>query len=208
MTLGDAFTAVARSHDVLKLIDGPPLDEADAERRGRLARAQDREDFTAVRRAALLLMGHLRGVPASALEIHQLCDHCGGRHGRPRIPNTGNLDVSWSHHQGTVAVAIGPGRIGVDVLAAHPRPPLPSAAVMTQVEALFKTGAGTLDDLLRQARRPGAPELTSQVHFSDTNQRVTLQTVGLHNDVTVSVASTCRTRFVTLDYLRRNECYF
>lgn len=155
-------------------------------------------------------MGALHNVPASKFEIHQLCDVCGGRHGRPRILNPGNFDVSWSHDQGVVAAGVGPGRIGVDVLVATgqarthdlhlARPQLPGTEAMTQVEALVKAGTGTLDNLLREAAERGTPGSAEKVYLSDNNQRVVLKSASFDR-VTVSVAGTSHAEFVMLNDL-------
>lgn len=206
--LAGAFVVVARSDDVLEADEGPLLSPADAVRRRRLVRKQDRDDFTAARMAALFLMGSLHGASATEYEIHQFCNVCGGRHGRPTIPNPSNYDVSWSHDQGIVAAAVGPGRIGIDVLVsthwarAHvfhsTITPVLSIETITRIEALVKVGAGKLDDLVHKATHRVMPESTGEVYVSDNNQRVLLESTNV-DGVVVSVASTCHARPVLLD---------
>lgn len=204
-----AFVVVARSDDVLEADEGSLLSPADAVRRRRLVRKQDRDDFTAARMVALLLMGSLQGASATEYEIHQFCNVCGGHHGRPTIPNPSNYDVSWSHDQGIVAAAVGPGRIGIDVLVSthwarthvsHSTTitPILSIETITRIEALVKVGAGKLDDLVHKATHRVMPESTGEVYVSDNNQRVLLNSTKVDGAV-VSVASTCHARPVLLD---------
>lgn len=205
--IGHSFIVVARSDDVLQAVDGPPLSPASAARRSRLVRTQDRDDFTAARRVALLLMGFLHNSPPSNYEIHQMCGVCGGPHGRPSIPNPSNWDVSWAHDQGVVAAAVGPGRIGVDVLLATPRagdgdlhldgPQIADLEVITRAEALVKVGSGNLDDLLGKGAQLGTQGSSDNVYLSDNNQRVVVESANF-DGVIVSVASTRRARFVML----------
>ncbi|WNV75184.1 hypothetical protein [Geodermatophilus sp. DSM 44513] len=193
---------------MLEAVDDRLLPPADEARRRQLVRKQDRDDFTAARMVGLLLMGFLHGAPATEYEIHQLCDVCGGRHGRPAIPNPSNFDVSWSHDQGVVAAGVGPGRIGVDVLASARSPRVrdlrssglsnPSIETITRAEALVKVGAGGLADLIHEAAHRAAPEPTGEVYVSDNNQRVRLQRMDV-DDAIVSVASTHYVRPVFLD---------
>lgn len=203
-----AFVVIARSDDVLEVVDGSVLPPADEVRRRRLVRKQDRDDFTAARMMALLLMGFVHGAPATDYQIHQFCDVCGDHHGRPTIRNPSNHDVSWSHDQGVVAAAVGPGRIGVDVLVSTTRKgghdlgstltPIPSIEKITRIEALVKVGAGTLGDLVHEATHRAVPESTNEVYVSDNNQHVRLQDMDVDGAV-VSVASTCHVRSVFLD---------
>lgn len=193
---------------MLEADDGPLLSPVDLVRRRRLVRRQDRDDFTAARMVALLLMGSLHGAPATEYEIHQFCDVCGGRHGRPTIPNPSNYDVSWSHDEGVVAAAAGPGRIGVDVLVSTHRArvhdlhstisPILSIETITRIEALVKVGAGKLDDLVRKATHRVMLESIGEVYVSDNNQRVLLESTNV-DGVVVSVASTCHARPIFLD---------
>lgn len=195
---------------MLQAVAGPPLSPASAARRSRLVRTQDRDDFTAARRVALLLMGFLHNSPPSNYEIHQRCGVCGGPHGRPSIPNPSNWDVSWAHDQGVVTAAVGPGRIGVDVLlATHragdgdlqlDRPQLADLEVITRAEALVKVGSGSLNDLLGNGAQIGTQVSSDDVYLSDNNQRVVLESANI-DGVIVSVASTRRARFVTLNDL-------
>lgn len=207
-----AFMVVARSEDVLDAVDRPTLSPADETRLRRLVKKQDRDDFTAARVVALLLVGSLHNAPATDYEIHQFCEVCGGRHGRPTIPNPSNYDVSWSHDQGVVAAAVGPGRIGIDVLVSATQArahdydstiaPIPSLETITRIEALVKVGAGKLDDLLHKATHRMMPESNDEIYVSDSNQRVLLESMNL-DGVVVSVASTCQARPVVLDDVLR-----
>lgn len=208
-----AFVVVARSDHVLDISDGALLAPADEARRRRLVRKQDRDDFTAARIIALLLMGYIHGSPATNYQIHQFCDVCGDRHGRPTILNPSNHDVSWSHDQGVVAVAVGPGRIGVDVLVptTHHQEghdlrsvttPALSIEAITRIEALVKVGTGTLDDLVCAATRCRGEMMLQNAYVSDNNQRVRIQSRGVDGAV-VSVASTTSARFVSLREILR-----
>lgn len=202
-----AFVVVARSDDLLEAVDDQLLSLADEARRRQLVRKRDRDDFTAARVLALLLMGFLHDTSATEYEIHQSCEVCGGRHGRPTIANPNKYDVSWSHDQGVVAAAVGPGRIGVDVLVSTQRvrgrelrsvtTPTLSIEAITRIEALVKVGAGTLDDLVCAATRHPGEMVLQNAYVSDNNRRVRMQSSDVDGAV-VSVASSTSPRFVPL----------
>lgn len=59
------------------------------------------------------------GVPVHAIRLKQVCEGCGGPHGRPELVGAGEVFVSISHSGGVVAAAVtdDPGGVGVDVEA-------------------------------------------------------------------------------------------
>jgi 4'-phosphopantetheinyl transferase len=55
-------------------------------------------------------------VDPARLHVDRCCERCGAQHGKPRLPDHPELDVSVSHTGGHVAVALARGpRVGVDV---------------------------------------------------------------------------------------------
>jgi 4'-phosphopantetheinyl transferase len=89
--------------------------EAARAARFRLRADQDRFVLaTAVLRAAV---ADRLGVAPGRVPVDRRCEHCGGQHGRARLPGTG-LAASISHSGDLVAVALTAGRpVGVDVEA-------------------------------------------------------------------------------------------
>ena len=140
------------------------LGPAELDRRVRMRRPVDRDDFTAARLLCRFLVILQRGgvLDAERLrEIHweQVCDACGGPHGAPRMTNGVGIGISWAHSDGLVAAAVGPGQIGVDVQRVDPRddPPVRSVRpgsrsaawlAFTRAEACVKAGLGSLDETL------------------------------------------------------------
>ncbi|WP_050671501.1 4'-phosphopantetheinyl transferase family protein [Luteipulveratus halotolerans] len=150
---------------VLGLVDGviAPRDlltPPELDRHDRLWRRRDHTDFVAARVLARLVLLEATGETATALalrsvQVTQVCDRCGGEHGRPRLPAYDGLGVSWAHAGGVVAAAVGPGDVGVDVERVGPgAPPAVSRSGVrtwhgwTRAEALVKAGVGDLDTLL------------------------------------------------------------
>ena len=93
----------------------------EAARAARFRLVADRDRFvlaTAVLRAAVA--GRVGDAPAR-VPVDRGCEHCGGQHGRPRLPGTG-LAASITHSGDVVAVALTEGGpVGVDVEAMGPR---------------------------------------------------------------------------------------
>ena len=89
----------------------------EAARAGRFRLKADRDRFvlaTALLRAAVA--SRTGGRPAR-VAVDRSCEHCGGQHGRPRLPGTG-LAASITHSGDVVAVALTDGDpVGVDVEA-------------------------------------------------------------------------------------------
>jgi 4'-phosphopantetheinyl transferase len=134
----------------------------EAARAARFRLRADRDRFvlaTAVLRAAV---ADRTGAAPALVPVDRGCEHCGGQHGRPRLPGTG-FAASITHSGDIVGVALTEGSpVGVDVEAIGPRPYEPLLArvctaaerqrvhtardfftVWTRKEAVLKaTGAG------------------------------------------------------------------
>lgn len=134
---------------------GSDLSDPELARWRRLRLARDRDDFVAARRLARLLVSALDGTDGP-WRLAQVCDVCGGPHGRPRVEGRPELHVSWAHAQGLVAAAASLGPVGIDVELARSEPPFdddPGPRSQrwlrwTRMEALVKRGDGTLDAAL------------------------------------------------------------
>jgi 4'-phosphopantetheinyl transferase len=89
----------------------------EAARAARFRLRADRDRFvlaTAVLRAAA---ASRVGADPAGVPVDRGCEHCGGQHGRPRLPGTG-LAASITHSGDVVAVALTEGGpVGVDVEA-------------------------------------------------------------------------------------------
>ncbi|MEU6841783.1 4-phosphopantetheinyl transferase [Streptomyces sp. NPDC046716] len=122
------LVVVARTTEVLA---APAADErtlADWERR-RLALVRipsRRDDVLAARLLLRWCAAHVTGRPAAELEVRQHCPDCDrAGHGRPFLPGHLWLGISTSHTEGLVAVAVGRGRVGVDIEPYDRVPPDP-----------------------------------------------------------------------------------
>jgi 4'-phosphopantetheinyl transferase len=92
------------------------LAPADLARRGRLARAEDRERSTTGVAVVRAVLGTALGVPPAELAIDRSCPACGADHGKPRLVDAPDLHVSVSHSGSVVVVAVRTGSpVGVDV---------------------------------------------------------------------------------------------
>jgi 4'-phosphopantetheinyl transferase len=105
----------------------------------RASRAADREALTA-------FVAELTATDPALVRVVRRCPHCGAAdHGRPAAEVDGRvLGVSLSRTAGALAVAVGPGRIGIDV----ERPSRVSAAtlhVFTPGERQRARGSGSAD---------------------------------------------------------------
>jgi 4'-phosphopantetheinyl transferase len=110
----------ARTDDVRPDHDGL-LDEADRERRSRLARESDRTRSTAAWVVARLVLGAQLGRHPATLSIDRTCGGCGAPHGKPRLVDGGDLHFSISHSADVVAVAVSrAGEVGVDIEQVDP----------------------------------------------------------------------------------------
>lgn len=163
---GSALILVAHTAQVLEALPDEPLAPEAAERRDRLRAPADRDDFTAARLLAAAAHRALSDAPFAAGRLVQRCDACGGPHGRPQ-PTAAGLHLSWSHAHGTVAAAVGHGRLGIDVetgirfnddllatalslverrmLSRSADPAAAFVLAWTAKEALVKAGAAELD---------------------------------------------------------------
>lgn len=91
------------------------LDAVEAGRYERLRRPDVAALFAVGRALAKTVLGHLLGVPPSAIRLDTTCAHCGGSHGKPRLPGS-ELELSISHAGQRVAVAVtSEAPIGVDI---------------------------------------------------------------------------------------------
>jgi 4'-phosphopantetheinyl transferase len=92
------------------------LSEAERERSRAYVQADDRARFEI---GAALLRRSAAGCaspPPDRLWVERGCPACGAQHGKPRLPDHPELDVSVAHSGRHVAVALAHGpRIGVDV---------------------------------------------------------------------------------------------
>jgi 4'-phosphopantetheinyl transferase len=91
--------------------------DANEERRAAAYRADH------ARHAFIVAHAFVRGVLSlyvgqrpGEIEIVQICSHCGGPHGKPRLrSDAASLDISLSHSRSAVLVGVGNTTIGVDV---------------------------------------------------------------------------------------------
>ncbi len=83
-----------------------------------------RDDVLAARLLARLCAARAAGRPPGERGLWaQRCPECGrDGHGRPYLPGRPGLGLSYSHADGLVAAAAGPGAVGVDVEPAARRP--------------------------------------------------------------------------------------
>lgn len=100
--------------------DRPGLTVPEEQRRSRLRRPGDRDDFLAAHLLLRVCAARLLGVGAGGISIVQRCATCGGPHGRPEIVGYPGVGASLAHSRGVVAAAAGVGRVGVDVEAFPP----------------------------------------------------------------------------------------
>jgi 4'-phosphopantetheinyl transferase len=169
-------TEVAASEVVLARWAEPmaALTTVERDRAGALVNSQDAADFVAAHLLARECAARLSGVPAADVVVSQLCDRCGGPHGRPSVVGLPWLRLSWGHSAGHVAAAACDRAIGVDienrqsalairavdeqllrrsatpaeaaVIVADPDPVGAFLQLWVMKEALVKAGAITLDD--------------------------------------------------------------
>lgn len=106
---------VAPTRHVLAVLPHAPLGAAAESRLRRLRSPADRDDFTAARLLAALVLRAAGAGEVSPVDLRQRCEVCGGEHGLP-LPVAGR-HVSWSHAAGWVAAGTSWSRLGVDVEA-------------------------------------------------------------------------------------------
>ncbi|MEU3606033.1 4'-phosphopantetheinyl transferase superfamily protein [Streptomyces sp. NPDC035033] len=136
---GPALAAVATTAEVLARPGlGEELLAPWERRRLDLIRVPGRrDDVLAARLLLRLCAARWTGRPAYELDPAQFCAACGRYgHGRPYLRGHPGTGVSLSHADGLVAVAVGPGAVGVDVepAARRPGPPGAPARFLTDAE--------------------------------------------------------------------------
>lgn len=199
----------ARSADVLAEFGGlegamPLLNSRDAHRCAQFRRAQDRADFVAARVLCRMLLAFVdpdQWRQADWLKDWwiQSCDICGGPHGAPVLLEDPGRAVSWSHSEGWVAVLTGHHAVGVDIEARSKgdAPPLPVSGDaawtrFTRSEALVKSGAGTLDELLEACFDDLSLADRVRIRGSDYWLWDWIKSVDVSETLTISVASSQR----------------
>ncbi|WP_243716176.1 4'-phosphopantetheinyl transferase family protein [Actinomadura darangshiensis] len=91
------------------------LDEAERARYDRFLRPEDRARFVTGRFLTRTVLSEATGRPPRELRFTTDCPHCGGTHGKPRLPG-GDLDFSLSHSADRVVLVLVEGaEVGVDV---------------------------------------------------------------------------------------------
>lgn len=133
-------TVVAASYDVLA--GGPVvvLSAAEQERWARLEQQVDRDAFVAARLLARVLAGQVLGVAPEDVAFTQVCEDCGGPHGRPRVVGH-DLHVGWSHSDGLVAATVDAAPCAVDVQVVAPlRGGAPPLGVLGAAERAWLAG--------------------------------------------------------------------
>jgi 4'-phosphopantetheinyl transferase len=91
------------------------LSPAEAARAARFRMQADRDRFVLATGVLRVAAAQRTGGDPATLVVERGCEHCGGQHGRPRLPGTG-LAASISHSGDVVAVALTGGQpVGVDV---------------------------------------------------------------------------------------------
>jgi 4'-phosphopantetheinyl transferase len=114
---GQECTIYLARLDLLQPCQHELLSPAEAARAARFRLRADRDRFVLATAVLRLAAARRTGGDPAALEVERGCEHCGGQHGRPRLPGTG-LAASISHSGDVVAVALTGGQpVGVDVEA-------------------------------------------------------------------------------------------
>lgn len=94
----------------------PLLAAQERDRRRAYHREEDRARFLVGAALLRLAVAGCVAVDAGDLRVDRRCPRCGAQHGKPRVPDHPELDVSVSHAGEQVAVALARGpRVGVDV---------------------------------------------------------------------------------------------
>lgn len=143
-----ALVAVAATGEVL---DHPDLDENlllpwELRRLARIRVPSRRDDVVAARLLVRLCAARFTGRSPNDTVLDQHCPDCGGfGHGRPSLRTHPGLGLSFSHADGRVAAAVGPGPIGVDVEPADRRPGPLSVLARLLPEAEVRAAADRAD---------------------------------------------------------------
>ncbi|MEU8800231.1 4'-phosphopantetheinyl transferase superfamily protein [Spirillospora sp. NPDC048819] len=91
------------------------LDDAERDRYERFRRAEDRARFVTGRFLARTTLAEVTGRDPRGIRFTTGCRHCGGAHGKPRLPGAG-VDFSLSHSGDRVVLVLAEGaEVGVDV---------------------------------------------------------------------------------------------
>jgi 4'-phosphopantetheinyl transferase len=109
-----ATTRVSATDEVRS--GGPDLvlSREEQERADALHRPADRDDFVAARLLARLLVAEHVGTDPAEVRFVQVCERCGGPHGRPRVVGH-DVHVSWAHSAGLVAATVDDAPCAIDV---------------------------------------------------------------------------------------------
>jgi 4'-phosphopantetheinyl transferase len=92
------------------------MDDAERARHAALLREVDRRRLAIGSALLRLAAGRELGRPPRSVRLDRTCPTCGKPHGKPRIIDGGDLEVSVSHSGQRVAVALARGAaVGVDV---------------------------------------------------------------------------------------------
>jgi 4'-phosphopantetheinyl transferase len=91
------------------------LDDGERGRYDRFLRAEDKARFVTGRFLARTVLAEATGLPPRDIRFTTGCPHCGGTHGKPRLPGS-DLDFSLSHSGDRVVLVLTEGAVvGVDV---------------------------------------------------------------------------------------------
>ncbi len=91
------------------------LDDGERARYDRFLRAEDKARFVTGRFLARTTLAEVTGLDPRAIRFTTECRHCGGGHGKPRLPGAG-VDFSLSHSGDRVVLVLAEGaEVGVDV---------------------------------------------------------------------------------------------
>lgn len=91
------------------------LDDQERVRYDRFLRAEDKARFVTGRHLARTVLAEATGLAPASIRFTTDCPHCGGTHGKPRLPGS-DLDFSLSHSGDRVVLVLVEGaEVGVDV---------------------------------------------------------------------------------------------
>ncbi|WP_433469939.1 4'-phosphopantetheinyl transferase family protein [Spirillospora sp. CA-128828] len=91
------------------------LDDRERERYDRFMRPEDKARFVTGRHLARTVLADAAGLRPQGIRFTTDCPHCGGTHGKPRLPGS-DLDFSLSHSGDRVVLVLVEGaEVGVDV---------------------------------------------------------------------------------------------
>ena len=123
------------------------LDGGERDRYERFVRAEDKARFVTGRYLARTTLAEAIGLDPRSIRFTTECPHCGGAHGKPRLPGTG-LDFSLSHSGDRVVLVLAEGaEVGVDVEQERDREiDRLAKTVLTPAE---RTALAAMDDRVR-----------------------------------------------------------